>query len=69
MNHRGVAYSIHRGPRGWGWKIYSDADADCPPIKLGVAETRNEALLIAKANIEELFVGRQHLHDRRTSAA
>jgi hypothetical protein len=54
MKHMGVEYTIHRGPRGWAWKIYADEESRRTPLKLGVAETRSEAIVLAQAHIDAM---------------
>jgi hypothetical protein len=69
MKYMGVEYTIHRGPRGWAWKIYREDDANKDPAKLGFAESRNEAIKLAKATIDELLGPESRNFERQNSAA
>jgi hypothetical protein len=54
MKHAGFEYTIHRGPRGWAWKVLSGADSLQTPLKLGAAKTRNDAIVMAQTTIEDM---------------
>jgi hypothetical protein len=55
MNYMGLEYTIHHGPRGWAWKIYSDKAGPNPPMLLGLADAKDKATGEAKVAIERLL--------------
>jgi hypothetical protein len=55
MKYMGLEYTIHHGPRGWAWKIYSDEARQGSPMLLGRADAKDKASAAAKIAIDRLL--------------
>ncbi len=69
MQYMGIEYTIHRGPRGWAWKIYADPKRPRKLVKVGGTETKQQAILMAQTMIDELLSSDSQSLQRHESAA